>query len=55
MTRNVAASVRYRLQGTPDTLYETVQVLSSFLLAIVQALSRERSFVRHWLPGGLWP
>ena len=45
---------RHRLRVAPDTLHEAVQVLVSFLLPIVQALSQERSFDRHWSPGGPW-
>jgi hypothetical protein len=45
---------RHRLQDAPDTLYETVQMLSAFLLPIVQALSDGTPFDRRWSPGGPW-
>ena len=54
MTRNVAASVRQRLEGAPDTLHEAVQVLSCFLVPVIRALSQGRPFDRHWSPGGPW-
>ena len=54
MTRNVTAPVRQRLEGAPDTLHEAVQVLSSFLVPVIRALSQDQPFDRHWPPGGLW-
>jgi hypothetical protein len=45
---------RHRLLGAPDTLHETVQVLSAFLLPIVRALSSGPMFDRHWSAGGPW-
>lgn len=45
---------RHRLSGAPDTLHETVQMLSAFLLPIVRALSNGQTFDRHWPAGGPW-
>jgi len=45
---------RQRLGDAPGTLQETVQVLSGFLLPVVQALSHGQPFDRHWPPGGPW-
>jgi hypothetical protein len=48
---------RYRLEeetGIPPTLYETVQVIASFLRPVLQALADERDFDRQWSPGGPW-
>ena len=48
---------RYRLSketGIPNTLYETIQVIASFLRPVLQALVDERDFDRRWSPGGPW-
>jgi hypothetical protein len=45
---------RHRLPGAPDTLNETVQVLSAFLPPIVRALSGGQTFDRQWPAGGPW-
>ena len=45
---------RHRLSGAPDTLHETIQVLSAFLLPVVRALSSGQTFDRHWSAGGPW-
>jgi hypothetical protein len=48
---------RYRLEeetGIPPTLYETIQVIASFLRPVLQALADERDFDRQWSPGGPW-
>ena len=48
---------RYRLSkeaGIPTTLYETVQIIASFLRPVLQALVDEGDFDRRWLPGGPW-
>jgi hypothetical protein len=48
---------RYRLVGEtdiPPTLYETTQVIASFLRPLLQALVDERNFDLRWSPGGPW-
>jgi hypothetical protein len=45
---------RHRLQGAPDTLDETVHVLSAFLRPVVQALSGGQPFDRRWPADGPW-
>ena len=48
---------RYRLgeeTGIPPKLYETVQVIASFLQPVLQALVDEQGFDRRWSPGGPW-
>ncbi len=48
---------RYRLEGEtgiPNTLYETIQVIASFLRPVLQSLVDEREFDRRWSPGGPW-
>jgi len=48
---------RYRLEGEtgiPPTLYETVQVIASFLCPVLQSLVDERDFDQRWSPGGPW-
>jgi hypothetical protein len=48
---------RYRLSegaGVPATLFETIQVIDSFLGPVLQAVSEERRFEKQWPPGGPW-
>jgi len=46
--------LRHGLEDTPVTLYETIQVIATFLQPVIQALSEEQHFDRHWSPGGHW-
>lgn len=45
---------RHRLEDTPATLHEAIQVIASFLQPVIQALSEEQHFDRRWPPGGPW-
>ena len=45
---------RHRLEETPATLHEAVQVIADFLQPAVRALSDGQCFDQHWFPGGPW-
>jgi len=45
---------RHRLEDTPATLHEAIQVVAAFLQPVIQALSEGQRFDRRWPPGGPW-
>jgi hypothetical protein len=45
---------RHRLQDTPATLHEAVQVIAAFLQPVIQALLEGQRFDRQWPAGGPW-
>jgi hypothetical protein len=50
----VAFIGRHRLEDTPATLHEAIQVLAAFLQPVIQALAEGQRFDRRWVPGGPW-
>jgi hypothetical protein len=50
----VAFIRRLRLEETPATLHEAIQVIVAFLQPVIQALSEGQRFDRRWSPGGPW-
>jgi hypothetical protein len=50
----VAFIRRHRLEETPVTLYEAIQVIAAFLQPVIQALSEGQHFDRRWSPGSPW-
>jgi hypothetical protein len=50
----VAFIRRLRLEDTPATLHEAIQVIAAFLQPVIQALSKGQRFDRHWSPVGPW-
>jgi hypothetical protein len=49
-----AFTSRHRLEDTPATLHEAIQVIAAFLQPVIQALSEGQRFDQRWPPGGPW-
>jgi hypothetical protein len=49
-----AFTSRHHLNDVSVDLYETIQMISAFLLPVSETLSDDRPFDRHWSPGGPW-
>ena len=45
---------RHRLEDTPTTLQEAIQVIVAFLQPVIHALLEGQRFDRRWSPGGPW-